>query len=441
MSKATDYIEASKREILGELQPTASQLERGLELFRSSIVVDTYSGGMHIHKVGHYSAAMKKRALELLEEEKDPEKKAGRIEEIRGEMIKWRALEYTNDPDTKSDHDAIWDASGVTVGIHGFGLGQVPRQPGGASFMDFIKLAARNNCMIDSSDRLERITHLHDVNRLKADSKHGLIWHTKEADIMFAGVEIEDPIENLNLFYGLGARMTQLSNSCKNMIGCSHAQAVDTGLTDLGREMVARMNELGIIIDLSHTGPQTILDTIRESRDPVIGTHFACLSVSPGGKSKYRNITDEALKALVDRGGMVGITLAPNLLGGFGFDQFFKHLDYAVRLIGAENVGIGTDESGMGYWSDPEEFKNHLKPESFLPDRKADGSLQVKDTERYWRYDHEPESMAWSNWPYFSAVGMVCRGYSDNVIRGIIGNNFLRFAGPMLDRRPRGKLI
>ena len=118
-----------------------------------------------------------------------------------------------------------------------------------------------------------------------------------------------------------------------------------------------------------------------------------------------------------------------------------KHLDYAVKLIGAENVGIGTDESGMGYWSDPDEFKSFLKPDKFLPNKKEDGSPQVKDTERYWRYDHEPESMAWSNWPYFSAVGMVCRGYSDDVIRGIIGGNFLRFAGPILDRRPRGILI
>ena len=244
---------------------------------------------------------------------------------------------------------------------------------------------------------------------------------------------MHDPIENLNFIYGLGFRSSQLANARRNKVGCGHAVDDDTGLTDLGRAVVRRMNELGMIVDLSHSGPQTALDTARTSDGPVIATHFGCRSVSVGGKSKHRNITDETMKVVADRGGLVGIVQAPNLLGGHGFEPFFRHLDYAVKLIGVDHVCIGSDMSPCGQWAEPAEIVERAKA--------AQRAWEYGPLRKQRQLEYEAHAMSWVNWPYWASVGLVCRGYSDEGIRRIIGENFIRVAGSILNKRLRGELI
>ena len=97
------------------------------------------------------------------------------------------------------------------------------------------------------------------------------MWHCDRPDACFAGPHVKDPVKNVGLFYGFGIRSTQLTNSTKNQIGYSHAQETDRGLTDVGRAVVKRMNELGVIIDLQRlrpndfsvsTGPFTICSAL-----------------------------------------------------------------------------------------------------------------------------------------------------------------------------------
>jgi len=428
--RVRSFIQSAREAILQELKPTEAQLERGLELHRNSIVCDLHGFVNLNHRCGMYSEKMKRWALQQLEEAGD--QAADLIPKLRLEARKMRPIEVVRDPVFQADHRALYEAAGVTIGVECV-IRPLRGGPGGQ--VERLENVARANYVYDNVDFLEKMTlpRLNNLAQLKSQGKHAVIWHCAGPDEYLAGPDVKDPIESLGLWAGLGLRASQLVNSTKNQIGCSHKQENDTGLTDLGRAFVRRMNQLGILVDLAHCGHKTTLDAIRASDAPVAATHTACRSVAVGGKSKYRNITDEALKALADKGGMVGIIEVPNLLGDYGIEAFFRHIDYAVKLVGADHVGFGSDFGGMGFACEPDEFIELQKPTSFR-------SSGLKGTKRYWEYLNEPNSLSWTNTPCFT-VGLVCRGYSDEDIRKIIGGNFVRVLKAVCNKPLQGHLV
>ena len=104
-----------------------------------------------------------------------------------------------------------------------------------------------------------------------------------------------------------------------------------------------------------------------------------------------------------------------------------------MKLVGADHIGIGFDQGGMSVANQPPELLEALKPRAFR-------SRGLKRTERYWKWATEPNSLSWTNAPYLT-LALVCQGYSDEDIQKIIGGNFLRLAGALLDKSPRGILI
>ena len=427
--RVQDFITAANEAARRELKPTAAQLEHGMELHRNSIVCDLHGQVNTNHRVGMYSEPMKRRALRQLTREHDPARKKKLIASIRLQARKTRALELVRDRALQGDFAALWRAAGVTVGVEP--VARADREV--ADLPHVVKQMARSLYVHDNVPWLERLNDLEGVNQLKSAAKHGVLFQCSKPDAYFAGPQVKDPLGALGLFYALGLRIAQLTNSNKNLVGCSHAQETDTGLTAAGRDVIRRMNELGMLVDLSHCGHRTALAAIETSTDPVVATHTACRGIHVGGKSKYRNITDEALQALAGKGGMVGIARVPNLLGDFGLETFFKHIDHVVNLVGVDHVGFGADNGGLLMAAEPPEFIAAFKPASFQPSG-------LKGTKRYWEYDHEPNSMSWTATPYIT-VGLVCRGYSDEDIRKIIGGNFLRMAGPVLGPYPQGSLV
>ena len=127
-----------------------------------------------------------------------------------------------------------------------------------------------------------------------------------------------------------------------------------------------------------------------------------------------------------------------------GCRQGWERARRLARIIGIVNhKGWGGEDDDLGgLRAEPAEFIKASRPESFVPERTEDGRpARVLGTERHWRSLTQPHSLSWTNWPYWSSVGMVCKGYSDDDIRKIIGENFLRVAGPIPNERPRGRLI
>jgi membrane dipeptidase len=149
-------------------------------------------------------------------------------------------------------------------------------------------------------------------------------------------------LDNVDLFYKLGVRSAQITYNDQNWAGAGCKELGSNGLTHFGRDLVGRMNERRMLIDLSHANMQTMADTIAASKVPVIVSHTACMAVH----SNVRNTTDANLRLLADRGGVAGICQMRPFLTTKRDDalpEYFRHIAHAVNVMGADHVAIGSD--------------------------------------------------------------------------------------------------
>ena len=174
---------------------------------------------------------------------------------------------------------------------------------------------------------------------------------------VFMGMENAAPIQEslslLRTFYRLGVSYMTLTHNGDNAVADSAAEGKRWGgLSPFGREVVAEMNAMGMMIDLSHASDQTFWDVIKLSKAPVIATHSSCRALC----SHRRNLTDEMLKALGEKDGYVGINFYPFFLSDQyeegkpwrpGVKEIVDHIDHAVSLAGIDHVGIGSDFDGI----------------------------------------------------------------------------------------------
>ena len=149
-------------------------------------------------------------------------------------------------------------------------------------------------------------------------------------------------LDNVDLFHKLGVRSAQITYNDQNWAGAGCKELGANGLTHFGRDLVGRMNERRMLIDLSHANMQTMADTIAASKVSVIVSHTACMAVH----SNIRNTTDANLRLLADKGGVAGICQMRPFLTTKRDDalpEYFRHIDHAVKVMGADHVAIGSD--------------------------------------------------------------------------------------------------
>ena len=197
-------------------------------------------------------------------------------------------------------------------------------------------IAAWKKMIRENGDLLTQVYSIPDIFRAKEEKKTGII-------LGFQNVSgFEDQIDYIELFRELGVRIVQLAYNTQNLVGSGCYETNDSGLSDFGREVVAEMNRLGIVCDLSHVGARTSRDAIRFSSKPVCYSH--CLPAAL--KSHPRNKSDEELKYITDHGGFIGVTMFPPFLRkgvNSTVDDYIEAIDYVVSLVGEDRVGIGTD--------------------------------------------------------------------------------------------------
>jgi len=205
--------------------------------------------------------------------------------------------------------------------------------------------------------------------------------------------------------------MMMLTFNSRNYVGDGCGERTDSGLSYFGLDVVERMNKVGVMIDLSHCGDKTTLDTIEASKDPVLFNHTGARSLHQKCK---RLKTDEAMKALAEKGGLMGVSAVPNQLSNAkrqGIQDMLNHIDYAVKLIGIDHVAIGLDNV---FGDQVAHHRAGAKTVFFLS--RVGQELNAD----YMEGIESPEE-----WPNITR-GLVSRGYSDQEIEKIIGGNALR---------------
>jgi membrane dipeptidase len=250
-----------------------------------------------------------------------------------------------------------------------------------------------------------------DFERAKHEAKMGIIFSFESVEML------EGKLERLDLFRNLGVRVMQLSYNRKSPFAAGVMEPAGGGLTPLGKEAVKKMNALGITIDLSHANESTTSDALAASSKPVIVSHAGCVAVH----SHPRNKTDDQLKRLAEKGGVIGIYDLPYLTASPKqptVDDYMAHMEHALKVAGEDHVGIGSDVGIEPFDTSPKGMAEFNKSEE---ERQKSG-LAAPEEDR-------PTYVIGLNIPRkleVIAEQLLKRGYSSATVEKILGRNFAR---------------
>lgn len=310
----------------------------------------------------------------------------------------------------------VWDAHACLPLVPSQDLSALERhRAAGATFvhvnvgMDFNSIdqimrviAGYRTWLTNHHERFLLAESVADVHRAKRDGRLAVAFDLEGSMMLL------DDLNMLDLFQHLGVRQMHLAYNRNNSVagGC-HDQ--DRGLTALGRDVVRRINELGIILDCSHMGLRSSLDAIEISARPVVFSHSNVKAL----RDHPRNITDAQIDACAGTDGVVGICGIGPFLGDDEISTalLLRHIDYVAERVGARHVGLGLDYvfdqtrselpagEDLDYWYPKTQNYDlqgmHIKPPEHLPD---------------------------------IAGALLDLGYRPEEVRGVIGGNFLRVA-------------
>lgn len=232
---------------------------------------------------------------------------------------------------------------------------------------------------------------------------------------------IENELDRIDILYGFGMRALGVTYSEANALGCGLKEERDSGLTSFGRKAIERMNKVGMMIDCSHAGDQTTLDTIALSTKPVTISHIGARSLWDSN----RLAPDDVLKACADKGGVIGIEAAPHTTiteanPVHSIDSYMEHFEYITDLVGIDHVGFGPDTV---YGDHVGLHRVYMGGLSIEESRKKSSTDQATDHPRveYVRGLENPTEASHNilRW-------LVKKGYSDPDIAKVIGGNALR---------------
>jgi len=226
-----------------------------------------------------------------------------------------------------------------------------------------------------------------DIERAFKEGKHACMLTTEGGDGYMGSRDI------LRNFYEVGVRVSGLAWNSNDMAMCNHVHGDDdTGLTDIGREIVDEGNKLGMIFDVSHLSDKSFWDLAAIAKKPIVATHSNFRTLCDAS----RNLTDDMAKEIIRQGGMIGLNLCTAFVGkDCSNDALLDHIDYCISLGGEDNIGFGCDIDGIGG------YPGTLNEESSIHDQLID--LMKK------------------------------RGYSDELIEKVAYKNWLNYLKKNLD--------
>jgi membrane dipeptidase len=222
---------------------------------------------------------------------------------------------------------------------------------------------------------------------------------------------IERSLENIRIFDQLGVRIVQLTYNSRNWSGNGCTEKVDGGISKLGLQLVDALDAHNILLDLSHVGPQTALDALEVASQPVIFSHSNPIELY----DHPRNITDEHIEKAAATGGVIGANAFPIVVADDPtIEDVVDHIEYLSELVGPEHVSIGLD------------FADNKPMEQFDDLYSDDPEIPSPP----WEY---PDGLASAPDVPNLTRRLLERGFSENEIRGIIGENLLRVCTAVWD--------
>ena len=262
---------------------------------------------------------------------------------------------------------------------------------------------------VDHQDRLFVARRVADIHLAQETGRMALVVGTEAATM------IENEVDRIDILYGFGVRQMGIAYSEANALGSGLRERRDGGLTYFGEKAVRRMNKLGIAIDVSHSGDRTSLDTIAASTKPIFVTHAGARAVWPTARMK----PDEVIRALAERGGVIGIEAAPHTTLSDDhpkhcLDSVMDHFTYCVNLVGIDYVAFGPDTLFGDHVGLHRAFAEHLSIAQII------GAVEYP-TVSYVDGLENPGECFWNitSW-------LVTHGYSDDEIAKVLGGNILR---------------
>lgn len=299
-----------------------------------------------------------------------------------------------------SEFRECWQRSGITAGNRQVGFGAPAYALAQAQF--------------DTFPWLVKALQAADIRVAKDAGNCAGFISTQDSDGLQAG-----KLEPLQVAYDFGLRMMGLSYNVQNAVAGGLADRFDGGITAFGAAVIERLNTLGIIIDMSHSSRQATLDACALSKKPIVVSHASAAHLHDIARAK----SDEEIEAIAASDGVIGVAAAPGLLTAAEqptIEIMLDHIDYIARLVGWRHVAIGTDWPLQADQGTLERVFLLLKQEYA-----ARGPARDKPLDSF----QSPINLrGFDDYRDFPNVtrGLVARGYSDEEIRGILGENFLR---------------
>jgi membrane dipeptidase len=255
-------------------------------------------------------------------------------------VLRWASGKATLSRRGRGGHIDLPHLRAGRVGVQVFALYVAPRfapERSHAQARDllraFRKEVGRHRGAVGLATSLAQIRRLHRAGKVAA------VLSIENGDA------IEDDLDRLTAFYRAGVRMMSLTWNPSNRLADGAMEHRLGGITAFGRQVVRRMQELGMIVDVSHLSEKSFWDVVRMTRGPIIASHSDAAAIQP----HPRNLRDDQIRALAARGGVIGINFYPDFLGAPSLERVAQHVDHMVSHGGLGCVAMGSDFDGISW--------------------------------------------------------------------------------------------
>jgi len=278
---------------------------------------------------------------------------------------------------------------------------------------DELKKVIKNweNYFSNNSDLIFHGKNFKDIEKAKSENKTAVFFGFQNCS------PIEDDIGLVEKVYNLGCRFMQLTYNNQSLLATGCYETVDSGVTNFGREVIIEMNRLGLVIDMSHSAEKSTVDAIEISEKPIAITH-----ANPSfWHAAKRNKSNELLKKLSDRKGMLGLSLYPHHLKegtNCTLESFCEMAAKTAEIMGAEKIGIGSDLC----LNQPDTIVEWMRNGTWSKIKNLGEGSKNKPG-----FPKQPDWFSDARGFGNLEIGLKKVGFSESEVNGILGNNWYNF--------------